>query len=265
MSNVKADSINYVLNGQKSSKEEVKAIDPERIKSVELLNAKTAKEFYPELDNNRQVMFVTTADSEAGKKLKEKIDEAVGDGTLVRAKNMSINGSPDIATGSSVGTTMSYTVARSSDNTTEVEEEANSSKTINAVVVTGVSPAVKAKTMTTVKNHVYVTAKPSTDVLITKDTAPEVVTVQGFEKPITIDGKPRKIYVSKFNTNNDQLTIDGEGQPLFIIDGKEAKSLKNISPSDIKSISVLKDGTAEKKYGEKGKNGVVEITTKKGK
>ncbi|MDO3626375.1 M56 family metallopeptidase [Mucilaginibacter sp. BT774] len=263
MSDAKADSVNYVLNGKKSSKEEVKAIDPERIKSVELLNAKTAKEFYPELDNNRQVMFVTTEDSEAGKKLKEKIDKTVGDGTLAGAHNMSINGSPDIATGSSVGTTMSYTVARSSDNATEVEEETNSSKTINAVVVTGVSPAVKAKTMTAVKNHVYVTAKPSTDVLITSNDAPNVVTVQGFDKKGNPDGKPKKIYVSKFNTNNDQLTIDGEGQPLFIINGKEAKSIKNISAVDIQSISVLKDGTAEKKYGEKGKNGVIEITTKK--
>jgi TonB-dependent SusC/RagA subfamily outer membrane receptor len=72
--------------------------------------------------------------------------------------------------------------------------------------------------------------------------------------------------VNKLNlNNNDKLTIDGEGRPLFIIDGKEAKSLKNLNPNDIRSLTVLKDGSAEKKYGEKGKNGVVEITTKNGK
>lgn len=46
---------------------------------------------------------------------------------------------------------------------------------------------------------------------------------------------------------------------VFSLSGAE------MSPSDIKSVTVLKDGTAAKKYGEKGKNGVIEITTKKGK
>jgi len=261
MSDTRADSVNYVLNGQKSSKTEIKAIDPERIKSIELLDAKNAKEFYPDLDNDKQVMFVTTEDSEAGKKLKEKMDKTMGDGVLASAKNMSINGSPDVAPAAKA-TTMSYAISRSSDNATEVEDT-NGSKNISTVVVSDVAPAVKAKTMTAVKNHVYVTAIPKTVVTVNSDAAPEVVTVQGIEKLTVPDVKLNKIYLKKLGPNNDQLTIDGEGQPLFIIDGKEAKSLKNISPADIKSISVLKDGTAEKKYGEKGKNGVVEIYTKK--
>lgn len=52
--------------------------------------------------------------------------------------------------------------------------------------------------------------------------------------------------------------------PLFIVDGKEvsADEIKNISPNSILSINVLKDESAFKKYGEKGKNGVIEITLK---
>ncbi len=106
---------------------------------------------------------------------------------------------------------------------------------------------------------------PKAELTVSSDVAPEVITVEGTDKVIVPDGKPRKIFVRGFKTNNDQLTIDGEGQPLFIIDGKEVKNFKNVSPEDIKSISVLKDGAAEKQYGEKGKNGVVEIYTKKGK
>ncbi len=55
---------------------------------------------------------------------------------------------------------------------------------------------------------------------------------------------------------------------LVIIDGVEAKGinpLNNINPNDIESISVLKDASATAKYGDKGKNGVILITTKKGK
>ncbi len=59
---------------------------------------------------------------------------------------------------------------------------------------------------------------------------------------------------------------DTTKKPLFVIDGVPAKDdfdLENIVPDDIKSISILKDASATALYGEKGKNGVVLITTKK--
>jgi hypothetical protein len=52
---------------------------------------------------------------------------------------------------------------------------------------------------------------------------------------------------------------------LYIIDGQEsdAAAMKKLGPSSIKSINVLKGNSANNKYGEKGKNGVIEIITKK--
>ena len=52
-------------------------------------------------------------------------------------------------------------------------------------------------------------------------------------------------------------------RPLYIVDGKESKDIEGISPKSIASISVLKDKSAVELYGEKAKNGVVIITTKK--
>lgn len=52
--------------------------------------------------------------------------------------------------------------------------------------------------------------------------------------------------------------------PLVIVDGIES-SMNNINPNDIESISVLKDGPSSAIYGSKAANGVVLITTKKGK
>lgn len=49
---------------------------------------------------------------------------------------------------------------------------------------------------------------------------------------------------------------------LVLIDGKEGK-IENIGVDDIESFTILKDEQATKIYGEKGKNGVVLITTKK--
>ena len=53
------------------------------------------------------------------------------------------------------------------------------------------------------------------------------------------------------------------GQPLVIVDGKEAlekDALSKISPDRIKSITILKDKSATAVYGEKGKNGVIIVT-----
>ena len=51
---------------------------------------------------------------------------------------------------------------------------------------------------------------------------------------------------------------------LIVIDGKEANdNIDNINPNSIKSITVLKDKKATTKYGEKGKNGVIEVELKK--
>lgn len=50
----------------------------------------------------------------------------------------------------------------------------------------------------------------------------------------------------------------------LIADGKEISKdeMKNISPNNIQSINVLKGESAEKKYGDKGKDGAIELTTK---
>lgn len=54
--------------------------------------------------------------------------------------------------------------------------------------------------------------------------------------------------------------------PLYIIDGVPTKDgINQISPNDIESISVLKDASAASIYGARASNGVVVITTKKGK
>ena len=52
--------------------------------------------------------------------------------------------------------------------------------------------------------------------------------------------------------------------PLVLIDGVE-RDLNNIDPNEIESFSVLKDAAASAVYGVRGANGVIMITTKKGK
>jgi len=78
--------------------------------------------------------------------------------------------------------------------------------------------------------------------------------------PFTITGN------SSNSTDQANSVIEGFGKkPLVVIDGviSEIQSPDKVPSDSIASISILKGETATSKYGEKGKNGVMEITTKK--
>ncbi|HEY3404006.1 MAG TPA: TonB-dependent receptor [Ohtaekwangia sp.] len=59
-------------------------------------------------------------------------------------------------------------------------------------------------------------------------------------------------------------SLSQSNTPLFIVDGFPVSSIADISPSDIKSIDVLKDASSTAIYGSRGANGVIIITTKGG-
>lgn len=60
-------------------------------------------------------------------------------------------------------------------------------------------------------------------------------------------------------------SISASNSPLILVDGVEYGSTLDISPSDIESMEVLKDASSTAIYGTKGANGVIIITTKRGK
>lgn len=60
-------------------------------------------------------------------------------------------------------------------------------------------------------------------------------------------------------------SISASNSPLILVDGIEYGSTLDINPSDIESMDVLKDASSTAIYGTKGANGVIIITTKRGK
>ena len=61
-------------------------------------------------------------------------------------------------------------------------------------------------------------------------------------------------------------SINASSSPLYVVDGIPYDgSISSINPSDIESMTVLKDASSGALYGARGANGVVMITTKKGK
>ncbi len=60
-------------------------------------------------------------------------------------------------------------------------------------------------------------------------------------------------------------TINSPGGPFYVIDGVPGADIALVAPDDIASVDVLKDAAATAIYGNKAANGVIMVTTKKGK
>ncbi|GAO42152.1 SusC/RagA family TonB-linked outer membrane protein [Flavihumibacter petaseus] len=60
-------------------------------------------------------------------------------------------------------------------------------------------------------------------------------------------------------------SIKSTNEPLYVVDGFISSTGKDISPADIEDIQILKDASATAIYGSRGANGVVLITTRRGK
>jgi TonB-dependent SusC/RagA subfamily outer membrane receptor len=101
-----------------------------------------------------------------------------------------------------------------------------------------------------------------------KDTTKKVMIVQGYK----ISPEDTLIASKGNNKSSVVITLDAAGgvgnaqKPLFILDGEVISEsvMSVIDPSKIESINILKEASAVAVFGEKGKGGVVQITTKKG-
>jgi TonB-linked SusC/RagA family outer membrane protein len=128
---------------------------------------------------------------------------------------------------------------------------------LSDVVVIGYG-SVKRKDLTgavgTISSSNIVRANPADATLALQGQIPGVVVTKGSNLP----GKPFSIDIRGENT------ITGVTEPLVVIDGVVGGRLRDINPADIQSIDILKDASSTAIYGSRGANGVIIITSKKG-
>jgi TonB-dependent SusC/RagA subfamily outer membrane receptor len=102
---------------------------------------------------------------------------------------------------------------------------------------------------------------------VVMDTIKKVMIVQGYKI-----SPEDTLIAAKEKSKSVVIKMDGAGpssngqKPLFILDGEVISEsvMSVIDPTKIESINILKDQAAVAVFGEKGKAGVVQITTKKG-
>ncbi|MDP4712550.1 MAG: TonB-dependent receptor [Saprospiraceae bacterium] len=76
---------------------------------------------------------------------------------------------------------------------------------------------------------------------------------------LTTDGSPDAEVVIRVRGGG---SITQDNSPLYVVDGFIVNSIRDIPPTDIESINVLKDAAATAIYGAQASNGVIVITTK---
>ncbi|MBW8325386.1 MAG: TonB-dependent receptor [Prolixibacteraceae bacterium] len=91
--------------------------------------------------------------------------------------------------------------------------------------------------------------------------------LQGASANLTIQQKSMNPNDNSMNINIRGVSTMNNNDPLIVIDGMitEMESLNKLNPADIDNVSVLKDAGSAAIYGSRSSNGVILVTTKKGK
>ncbi|WP_158828586.1 SusC/RagA family TonB-linked outer membrane protein [Mucilaginibacter lacusdianchii] len=131
------------------------------------------------------------------------------------------------------------------------------SNSLNDVVVVGYGTQRRASVTGAVDQvtSAAIAGKPSTNLTqALQGTAPNLIIQQRSSEP-----------GQGLNINIRGISSFGDNSPLVVIDGLVGGDINLLNPSDIESVSVLKDAGAAAIYGSRSSNGVILITTKQGK
>jgi TonB-dependent SusC/RagA subfamily outer membrane receptor len=127
---------------------------------------------------------------------------------------------------------------------------------LEEVVVTGYSTEKKGDIIGSV-------ASVKTSDLLATPSANLQAQLQGRAAGVTVSGSGEPGAGAKVRIRG--FASFGNNDPLYVVDGTPTENPSYINPQDIESLQVLKDATAASIYGSRAANGVVIITTKKGK
>ena len=256
-----------MINGVRATKADFRAIDPENISSFEMLTGEQARNVLGQIDEGHNVLLITTNDSEAGKKFREKIDR-MNNSRLVFANNAYTITVPN---GKNTSTTTGYGSWSTNVPRTKYHVEKFNTQGIASL-----------------NGKIAVTGNGDTEVL-NESRGPDSTVTYGLtmgkgtsdsggytlgltsRPPIAraSSGRGYQYYSLKtmpFSLNmSSETSINHLSGKLIMIDGKEAteKDLKRLSAADIEGVAVKTGGETVKKYGDKAKNGVVFIVTRK--
>jgi hypothetical protein len=244
------DSIVYFINGKKG---DIKSVNPENIAHFYILTGADASPYINDkVNDDVRVALVYTKDSPEGQAIIDRL-----------SKQWRHN--PNVLLGAmAIKTDHHLTGVRSVDSSFSIQ-------TINGLTkLVGQPLPPNDDQVNSNGNHKIITGKvirsSSSETVTVNDkriSSSESATVNGTDKSISLSSGAITL-TSNPNTGVRINTADNV-DPLIVIDGKVSSpaNLKNLNPGKIDSMTILNGDNATKLYGDKAKDGVVKITTKK--
>ncbi|MFC0514336.1 M56 family metallopeptidase [Mucilaginibacter angelicae] len=243
----KKDSVVFVVNGVISTS---KNFDPTNIETMALLAGVQAEKFIKDADDKAiKVAYVITKDAPNKEELKKEMNK-----TLMIRKITINNTSGDIIQDNDNNNVNVVAIA-------PVNKNVDVKNVKSVVVVKGISSTASGSSSSTVTIN-GVKAKPvALSYSIRSDD--DAIVARGGD--VVVTGYGKKANIKALKVNGLSIVTNGDKDPLVVIDGKNSsmEALKKLDPDKVESISILKGDDATKKYGDKAKDGVVVIGTRK--
>lgn len=216
----------YILDGKEISEEELNKINPQNIVSVTVFKDEKAIEKYGDKGKNGVVVMVSKKTSNNQSKNQWTVSKERNKNVVFATKDtIYVNNKPNIL----IETIHSF------------EKE--------PLILLDGKESSKAKI-----------------IQLNEGSIQSISTIKGGEKAIELYGNKATngVVLIKTGTKTTRPFVKKLDANLYIVNGKEVKKeeFEKIEPQNIKGINVLKDKKAIEKYGEKGKNGVLEVTLK---
>ena len=238
-----SDNVLVIIDGKESTKAEMEEINPDKIASIDVLKNKASIEKYGEKGQDGVILIKLKTDNQS---------------TAFQTVKVQTN-SP-FKFGNTDGTGNQPLIV--------IDGVVDKSQNINNI------PPETIESISVLKNEsaTKIYGEKGKDGVILITTKKEVAATTGGKtsEPIVIGYRndPKINLSNTFNSKiefRDTKTFGAANNPLIVIDGIVSPDTKmdDIDPQTIHSVNVLKGESATAKYGEKGKNGVIEIAIKK--
>lgn len=255
------DSALCIVDGKKVSREEVEKLSPDQIKSVVVLKGKMAVEKYGD-EAKDGALLISTKESDDTQPMKITLSN---DGKQGSQKSIIINGkevsAEDMEKLNLSGQVGNISILNDNGENTIIIHSKKSSLNNWQQQVKALSDSIRAEVAITKEGK-----ELSPEAMARIEALSARISANADSITRAIDEKGINA-LSTLNHHTDSVSAYVKKAPhlIYVVDGKKVseKKFNKLSPNDITSITVLKGGEANKKYGAKENDRVLIIKTKK--
>ena len=256
------DSALCIVDGKKVSREEIDKLSPDQIKSVTVLKGKMAVEKYGD-EAKGGALLISTKESDDTQPMKITLSNKGEQGSqksiIINGKEVSAEDMEKLNLSGQVGNISILNGNDNGENTIIIHSKKSSLNNWQQQVK-ALSDSIRAEVAVTKEGK-----ELSPEAMARIEALSARISANADSITRAIDEKGINALSTLNHTDSVSAYVKQIPNIIYIVDGKKVseKKFNKLSPNDIASITVLKGGEANKKYGAKENDNVLIITTRK--